>query len=256
MPMGLSASLIVSGRVHPERADVHIYPIRLVLKNETIGIQGTLDLWIVCSQIQGQFVGSYDNLVQLKQGIEDACRQLVDALGYAQGCGYDVEITQISNPSNTETIVFSVQEEGLAQIAKWLNVEFNQIAPLLNSPYGTYVRRCLADLREAIRNPADCGFHCYRALESLKWAFAEDSDDESAAWEKLRTAANVSREEIVDEIKLFADGPRHGRAELIPLDQRRQLLTLTWEIVGKVFLALIGKMPDYQPFQFTKPPNK
>ncbi len=254
--MEFSTSLIVSGRVHPERADVHLYPIQLALKNDMIGIDGTLNLWIVCCQIQGQFVGSYSNLIQLKQGIEDACRQLVDALGYALGCGYDVEITQISNPNNMDTIVFSVQEEGLAQITKQLNVEFNQIAPLLNSPFGSFVRRCLADLREAIRNPADCGFHCYRALESLKWAFADDPDDEGSAWKNLRAAANVSKEEIVTKIKVFADGPRHGRAELIPLDQRRQLLTLTWEIVGKVFLTLIVRMPNYQQFQFTKPTDK
>ena len=92
---------IFSGKVFPERADVNISQLNFIIKNEDAKIEGKVCTSIIASQIMAKFEckNKVENIYTLKNYIEDNIRLQVDILGYLIGCGYDIEITSVVEPS-------------------------------------------------------------------------------------------------------------------------------------------------------------
>jgi len=217
------------GKVFPERANVSIAPSMLSLKAEDAGIMGELKISISLSQITAVFKSEQTiaDFYTLKNYIEDAIRLEVDALGYLLGCGYDIEITSMVD-SLDNRIVFGVgvpilQKDSTSRVNK-----FDIVMQIYQNPKGDYLRRCLADLREAIRSPKDTGFFCYRGIESLRQYFLKESGakNDGESWIKLRDKLNIDREHI-EYIKQYADPVRHGDAIFVSDEDRGKILTIT-----------------------------
>lgn len=77
------------------------------------------------------------------------------------------------------------------------------------------MRFALADYRHAILSPLDTAFYRYRALESLKQAYAD--------WGDFRSVLGVEYDEIM-LIKSWADPRRHG--DVIDLGSNQRLVAL------------------------------
>jgi len=239
----LPARFVFTGRVHPERAQVSInLPGRkCTIIDKGCGISGEMSTDISCSQIcviYSSETGVVD-ILTLKNAVEDAIRLQLDILGYVLGCGYDAEITQAIALDTHEKHVFGV---GIPVIEQRKNQNFEQILNLFNVDESDYLRRCLADLREAVKTPKDTGEFCYRAIETLRKFFAQQNglddnkrDECNKSWEILRNELVVERKEL-DEIAVFAVDIRHGGTMLITSDNRARIFGLTWDIVDK-FIA-------------------
>ncbi|MFF0532884.1 hypothetical protein ACFYT3_31500 [Nocardia amikacinitolerans] len=97
------------------------------------------------------------------------------------------------------------------------------------------IRHALADLRSALSLSDDTAFYCYRALESLRQEFIDDSDPrparEKRSWERLRAALGVD-EERARELAALATPRRHGANPHLPYDVRRMWLEWTRELVA------------------------
>lgn len=231
------------GVVHPERAIVSILQLRMDIAAPSANLTGHLSVTVALSQITAVFKTDtpIDNPFTLKNYIEDFIRAIIDALGYAKGCGYDVEIIQMVDDVGNQPLVFGVGIPILAVSDEKSGQVFSDIVQLYVDERGTNLQRCLADLREAIRSPKDTGFFCYRAIESLRDYFtgAKHLSTDRQSWEILRDELGIERQDI-DYIKRFADPLRHGSTKSMNDSERAQILRITWTVVDK-YIAYAGQ---------------
>jgi len=225
------------GKIFPERANVNISPIVMNIENKEAGISGVLKTSIAVSQVSAQFVckQKVDNIFTLKNYVEDAIRLQVDVLGYTLSCGYDIEITSMIDSIGSPQTVFGVNFDDIEEFKKKRPKDFNEIMKLFSDEKGNYLRLCMGDLREAVRNPKDAGFFCYRAIESLMQYFTKNGLDRDKTWHKFREDVGVRKEQI-EYIKKFADPVRHGGSIYISPENSKKILNDAWEIVDKYIL--------------------
>jgi hypothetical protein len=225
-----------TGVIHPERAAVSVSTTGWNLHGPTAGIDGRLAVTIAVSQVTALFESDTEvsDLATLRNHVSDAIRIAVDAVGFLNGCGYDVEIVQLVPPEGNVPIVFGVDIPALQTNPAELSRRFTELIELFGESRSSHLQRCLADLREAIRSPKDTGFFCYRGIESLRQFFVLElgvkGDKES--WETLRKALGIDRAPI-DYVKEFADPVRHGKSKPISDAERAEVFRRTWEVVGR-----------------------
>jgi hypothetical protein len=234
---------ILAGRVIPERALLDISEVQLqVLASEDVP-KGDLFIEVIKSQISVRFLASGEvrNIFTLRNIVEDAARMLLDVTGYFAGYGYDAEIVQAVRSNTSEKYVFGIDVPALAAVCEKAGIAINDIFAVLSKPDGYYLRRALADVREAIKSPKDTGFFCYRAIESLKNCCAVrngTSAEKDDAWELFRKTYSITKQQIMD-IKAFADPVRHGnyvQAKPMSDKDRAGIFNSAWEIINKFIL--------------------
>ncbi|HIF9106476.1 hypothetical protein WAX88_20980 (plasmid) [Photobacterium damselae subsp. damselae] len=225
---------MLTGVVHPERADVNISPIHLYDEYGNHLIFSICKSRIACS-IEGTEELDENSANNLRLLVDDKIRNIVDSLGFTIGCGYDVEIIQIYSLGDTSFSHFisGVEEVSLKDLCKKEQISFSNIISLFNSDFGIYLNRSLSDLRLAIRSPQDTAFYCYRAIECLSHYFRHNGElTKSQAWSMLRNSLKIRKEDII-AIKDSADPIRHGN----PLEEnnsdRQEIMMNTWDITIK-----------------------
>jgi hypothetical protein len=239
------------GKVFPERTCVSISGLRAWITSEDNEISGELLLYISLSQVIAIF--SCDKKVQnyfsLKNYVEDSIRVPLDAFGYTNACGYDIEITAMIDSDGNPPTIFGVGIPAIEKAAQDAGITFQKIMEIFNNVKGKHLKLCLADLREAIRWPENTGFFCYRAIESLRQYFVHENgvEDDRSSWEMLRAELDVDRSHI-ELIKKYADDPRHGKGVFISDTDRAKMFKLTWDMVNR-FIAYANagyKRPERQ----------
>jgi hypothetical protein len=232
-------SYLIIGRVLPERALLDISEVAFRTFGAADVSDGELRVQVIKSQITARFttLGSVDNLLTLRNMVENAARSLLDIVGYCHGFGYDVDIVQAVNPSTSETRVFGIDVPALAGLVSEAGIGFEDVLELTsNAGGGEYLKRVLTDLREATKSPEETGFHCYRAVESLMNCCASRHNpvlNGRAAWELFRATYSVGKDEIM-AIKDHADNVRHGAASQPIADaERTAALRGAWDIVTR-----------------------
>jgi hypothetical protein len=227
------------GKVHPERCMVSIPGLSAAVKTSDGEINGKLTYYISLSQITAILVcdKQVQNVLTLKNFVEDWVRIAVDALGYILACGYDIEITEMIDSLGNSPIVFGVVIPAVQDSAKNAGVTFDSIMKVFKDIQSGYLQLCLADLREAIRVPRNTGFFCYRAIESLRQFFVHEkgAKNDKASWEMLRSELDIDKSNI-DMIKRLADPVRHGGSVAISDSERSEVFKLTWGIVNKFII--------------------
>jgi hypothetical protein len=76
-----------------------------------------------------------------------------------------------------------------------------------------YVRSAIKDYVSALSNQVECGFLCYRAIETIKNRILLDFPEikkDNAQWSKMHEVLKTNGEEIKRIVKVFADPVRHG----------------------------------------------
>ncbi|MBE9006276.1 hypothetical protein IQ259_14725 [Fortiea sp. LEGE XX443] len=222
------------GKVLPERANVTISQIAYRLIQPDTGIDGNLIVSIALSQVTARFTASNEiaDLLTLRNYVHDAIRVELDILGYVNGCGYELEITQVADSLGNQPIIFGVGIPVLADENR--SVDFEKVFNLFQDSRGNYLRLCLADLREAIREPRDMGFFIYRAIEALMQSFRTDDSKrgKQQAWESLRSELSVS-EDSIRQLEKVANSFRHGDTKYISDAEKGELFKIAWDIVDK-----------------------
>jgi len=224
----------LSGLVHPERADVNVSLAEARLSDPPPDMAGALRFSIIKSQISASYssevpVASADSL---RIWVESAIRGIVDTLGFTNGCGYDVEITQFFDLTSGAHLVFGVQDPVISSLKVFERLDVMDVVKLHGVPASVYLQHCFADLREAIRSPLDSGFFCYRALESLVQYYRQTHQlkTKTDAWAMLRDQTH-STEEDCRRIERAAQPVRHGQPRRYEPTERAEIMHLTWRIV-------------------------
>lgn len=223
------------GRVHPERAYVTISPpLSFDIAQPDSGISGQLTISVELSQVLATFIcqSAVDDVLTLRNYVLDAVRVELDILGFIKGVGYDVELIQLTDSLGGRHDVFGIGIPILEDTPR--RVSFEEILGAFTDARGEFLRRCLADLREAIREPRDTGLFLYRGIESLLQCFRSlvPNGDKSAAWLILRFELDVD-ESVTRILEHAAKAPRHGESRHTSSEERAQLFRSAWQIVEK-----------------------
>lgn len=222
---------VITGRVHPERADISFARVPMKL-----GDSGEAVASCESSQISVSLNSpDVDGWITAKIVAEDVATIMVGALGFSLGCGYSVELIQVTEEDGTPH-VFGVQPEGPAAgetLGFHPHVEvFNRAFRL--SGRDVFFRLAVRDYLQAINDVTDCALYCYRAIEAIKGAFALKSGFDR--WDEMHNALGTDRDTITSTIKDYADPVRHGNwMSAKPTDSliRWRMLALTREILTK-----------------------
>lgn len=228
------------GTVIPERAQ---FTIETPMHSELFDFEGNrsgeIISYIINSQISVKVHLSKieDNIFSLKDVVEDNIRLQLDISGYLNGLGYDVEITQGYDPFNNVTF-FGLNVFEVNDFIKNRPKRFSDVMLIFSKENCEYLRLALSDLREAIRNPKDSGFFCYRSIECLRQYFVyknnldnKNNRDRIKSWEILGKELDIDNNEIKSVIKPYADLARHGVRVYLSTTERQKIFDLTWKII-------------------------
>jgi hypothetical protein len=165
-------------------------------------------------------------------------------VAYLKGLAYDVEITRVISRDLGVDYVFGIDISVIADRHPDIDVDsrIDQLSALTSGDIGALIRRCFNDLVSAMKNPEDCGFYCFRAIESLRvhCALRHDLDDQKDAvqWDKFRLVSSISRE-MFAPIERSAKLTRHGRPISVTSEQRVELFRVTFAIVDAYIKTLV-----------------
>lgn len=240
---------IFFGRIHPERCavDLKIPPFKF----NTSNFNAEIDFIITKSQLIIKLKTSKDiEIYTLKNYVEEVIRSAVDSYGYLTGRGYDVEIISAINPNN-EYDTFSIEIPALAKFRESNMMKIEDIfkGVLKSSNFS----KVLFNIREAIRQPADTGFFCYRAIESIRQDFLPKEEDDkkkarTKSWKNLNEKLLIDRN-FTKTLEEFATPLRHGESMDISDEKRAKLFLTTYKIIDRYIIYLRDGKIDESKFE-------
>ena len=103
------------------------------------------------------------------------------------------------------------------------------------------LRRALADLREAIRSPADTDLFCYRAIECIRQCYLDsnekDNDSErKRSWERMRKELRICRSWF-STLENTSVVQRHGGLMGRTANERVEAMLRAWRVVDRFIMS-------------------
>jgi hypothetical protein len=243
----------VIGRILPERV-----PLTISIPEQTVNLTDfALSYRVKINIADSQLIASV-NIAKgkvdphtLRNCVESDVRAVTDLVGYLRGCSFGVDITSMIS-SDGECGILGINVPVLAEARKdqKMQIEDDLLTSVLSEQSA---HLALADFREAMRNPVETGFFCYRAIEAMMQSLKNNlTDNDDAAWKELRTRLRVERSAI-DRVKKHSDYPRHGKPFSISDADRETVFLATNKILERFFEYLRrGKVPlpetEFPPF--------
>lgn len=206
---------IVTGRVHPERADVNMTspPFHPASGGEICVHCQASQLTVI---LKDQPVDGYVAAFILAEQVAQA---MVSALGFAMATGYVVELVQIIEDSGA-VHVMGVRAPDL--VFDPYQPIFGAAAKLVGSDFA--FRMALADYANALRDSVRCASLCFRSIEAVKSSFGLGTD--ANQWTRMHAVLGTTRAAIDTEVKAFADPIRHGDWTNLPVTNAQQRLAM------------------------------
>lgn len=222
---GKGSRFVVTGRVHPERTDVHFNPVVWQFSGG-----GTASISCDASQLTVLLddMPSIDGFIAAHIAAEQFSQAVVGALGFALGTGYTVEMIQVVEETGKAWVI-GTRPPGLGYeshdpiFVRARNMAHRDV----------YFRFALRDYMQAITEVFDCAVLCFRAIEGLRSSFGSDKQ---GGWSAMHAALGTSRAEIDTRIKLFADASRHANwndFRTSSAEDRFKMLELTRDVLMK-----------------------
>jgi len=116
------------------------------------------------------------------------------------------------------------------------------LAAQRNIDCGHAVRRACVEWTDAILDPEDTLFHCFRAIDVIKSSFSEKlvgpgmstsaSDNDEMNWARMRGTLRIARFDAT-EFQKQSTASRHGASPYVTESDRRIALAFTREIIAR-----------------------
>lgn len=221
---------VVTGRVHPERAGISFDRVAMTFEDGGSAVASCESSQITVA-LEHKKLGDWQ---QATIAAEQVAAVVVGALGFSLGCGYSVELVQatdedgsphlngvhLENPKGGSGLGFKAQKD-----------VFDRAFHLAG--HDSSFRFAVKDYLTAIVDDKDCATYCYRAIDSIRSAFAAKGGD---GWKEMHAALGTKQEAIKSVVKDFADPVRRGKwTDTRPTDKdiRWKMLVLTRDVLMK-----------------------
>lgn len=230
---------LLTGVVLPERAQISFgHPFQIMFEQGPIDVTAS----VINNQVAVWVTSTWPwEAHTLRNTIASHLTHQLAVAGFLVGNAYDLELTRITSPDQSVDYVFGIDIPCITEKmqGKYSPEAYSRILDKTTGPLGMLLNRCFTDLTLAMKHPMDTAFYCYRAIEALRHhcGATHGIAEKTPQWERFRQVCAIDREQI-DQIRIQADGVRHGQVVTITNDQRMQLLMRTWDIVEKYIDAL------------------
>ncbi|WP_280248949.1 hypothetical protein [Nocardia abscessus] len=240
------------GLVHPQggawyfdglRSDeLHDRRIDVVLRDSAFNVR----VFLHQSPFTGDQAADALVLFPLWGETESVLRGLLDSLGFHVGAALEPQF--LTGTIDTRAAIgFMPRFPGVARgpephVSGEVMDHYAQLAAV-----NANIRHALADMRSALSLSDDTVFYCYRALESLREEFVDETDSrnnrEKRSWERLRAALDVDQEKA-KELAALAKPRRHGGNPHVTHDDRVAWLKWTRDVVAKYIEDYLPSLAD------------
>ncbi len=193
--------LYFAGRILPERANLNIEMPGSIESRLVDGSVLRLRIKVLFNQILIEVEHDDDQLPIDLHTVRNILRNEVEVLasiaGFLAGYSFHTEITSVMSAELETSMVYGID----APVLKNRNAQTDQgraVNALAELSHGSddarHIRRCLLDLSLAISQAEDSAFHCFRALEALRFTFqnGDGKEAESTAWRALASACGCA----------------------------------------------------------------
>jgi hypothetical protein len=185
-------------------------------------------------------VPSLDGWISAYITAENIGNIIVGALGFSLGCGYTVEIIQVTEEDGTPH-VFGVRPQGESPED---HLGYDPHVPTFNAAFklagrDVFFRLAVRDYLNAMTDTKDCATYCYRAIEGIKSSFSDNDNP----WTAMHEALGTDRSQITESVKNYADPVRHGNWVSAPITDaktRWKMLSITKNLLDK-YLQYTGE---------------
>lgn len=179
----------------------------------------------------------------VKNHVASLVQSILDCHGFVSGHPFELDIhSKQSDDDSIGHVNWALDELGL----KPLNhdkVTMDELLLASTQEGGQCLMRSLADIRGAVRNPLDTGFHAYRSIEDIRQYFVDDSNNEKDnGWLKMRTALNIERS-YMEPARIYGTPQRHGAVVPMSHDQRVEVILLAARITAR-FCKFLLALPE------------
>jgi hypothetical protein len=236
---------VFTGRGHPERYGFGMGGLPELAMGHPDGSQSIFRFQLAWSQMVVLVLTDRDHveILDLKNDVNHLARVALDALGFVWAAGLDLEIVSCVDPSGTAH-VFNTAFDGLRgeEGPDRERREHEMLNRLIEQGHrSSNVRLALADLRNAIREPADTCVNCYRAVESIRQEYRGEGPESQTArrrsWDRLREILDVEEPEL-RWLEDLATPRRHGEAVDVTHADRERALRLARRVVEQHCLRI------------------
>src|SRR5258706_1051346 len=234
-------TFVFTGHVYPERYQWTMQPPYEVILLHHDDASSLLKISLTMSQvIVTVHTNSAEDMLEMKNRVTRAVRNLADSVGFVTAAALDVEIISCITPDDAH-YVFNTAFDGLLDHDLGTPesvLVFNELIAHANR--SEYVRMALADLRSAIREPLDTCVNCYRTVESIRHEYLEGNADTSSArkasWTRMRDAVGLPEEDL-RWLEEKATPRRHGGPVDVTGDERQKALRIARKAIPEHCLA-------------------
>jgi hypothetical protein len=185
------------------------------------------------AKVRGE-IGKQSNAA-LKHMVTQAEEIVLNAIAFTTGTVFEVDVIGVIRDRDDRADgsfdfhYFDNVHDIIAE--RSASFDFRQIWELCNTEDGLPLRRCLNDLRSALKELDDSPFYCYRAMETIKGhighRFGETTDKRQ--WEVMRKVLGLNRADL-EVVKKLADPLRHGHLLNFEGSQWREIVRISWNV--------------------------
>jgi hypothetical protein len=231
---------VFSGRVIPERDALTIsnpVPFKLSIPGTKSPLNGTAN--IQSSQISVTISDPEGvDIYTLKNYVQDGIRVLVDSFGYLIGGGFDIEFDHAVDNEGNQTVFRVVMKELFESRNERPFSQENLAAFFILVSNSPQLCMALSNLRESIRSPSDTGFHCFRAIESLRQHFVTKEDKEKIdSWRRMNLTLRLDESwtKKLDTMSFtdLSQAQRHGEGRAMTWPERLSAMQRAWKVVDR-----------------------
>lgn len=238
---------LITGRIIPERKTFSHEGLRLYVEEPDKGIDicllfGVSDNQLI-AKVQGE-IGKQSN-AGLKHMVTQAEEIVLNTIAFTTGTIFEVDVVGLIRDrddradgsfdfhhfDNTHDII---TERGSS-------FDWKQIWEICISDDGLPLRRCLNDLRSALKDFGDSPFYCYRAMETIKGhiGYLSGETKDKKQWRVMRNVLGLSRADL-EVVKDLADPLRHGGSLSYDGSQWREVIRISWDATDAYIRYLLS----------------
>lgn len=245
---------IFTGKLEPENLIKSFNLTSAIdLEQPNFGIKGALVISIKNNHLEIVYTSQEDhsdktssNLETLKNYIQETVELLINLYGYVHSLALDVYILNVKCDKLGIDFEFGIkgeyninktEQEGSDEFKKLFSI----FEPITNSP----VKDVFSDFHKAIKHPSMTGQFCFRAIETIRMHYFDDSTNinidqrRENGWDTLRSELSYQRADF-DQVMQYGIPNRHGKYPAITYPVREQILNFTRQLIDKFIDVKLG----------------